>query len=162
MDWSYLKETKASTLDTMDNWRKEIGKRNPNEALTENERSYMDFILKQEFNAEGKPSMKNYYKKIGTATNFNKRGVKPFQAMNEMAIKMASVGYDWQNPPAKPTVKQLRMFVDVLHKQLDIYNRLDKAINFTEKNKKILNEEIKKQGYKTRSGRVIPLQYYAH
>jgi len=162
MNWSYLKETKAATLKAMDEWRSEIGKRNPNEALTENEQAYMNFILKQEFNAEGKPSMKNYFKKIGTAANFNKRGIKPFEAMNEMAIKMASVGYDWQDPPAKPTVKQLRMFVDVLHKQLDVYNRLDRAINFTEKQKKELRKEIMAQGYKTRSGRTIPLQYYAH
>ena len=147
---------------SMNEWRSEINKRNPNEALTENEQAYMNFILKQEFNAEGKASMKNYYKKIGTAANFNKRGIKPFEAMNEMAIKMASVGYDWQDPPAKPTVKQLKMFVDVLHKQLAIYDRLDRAINFTEKNKKELRKEIMKDGYKTRSGRTIPLQYYAH
>ena len=162
MKWSYLKETKKSTLETMDAWRKQMDKRKPDEELTENERSYMDFILKQEFNAEGKPSMKNYYKKIGTAANFNKRGIKPFQAMNDLAIKMASVGYDWQDPPAKPTVRQLRMFVDVLHKQLAVYDRLDRAINFTEKQKKELRKEIMKEGYKTRSGRTIALQYYAH
>ena len=106
--------------------------------------------------------MKNYYKKIGTAANFNKRGIKPFQAMNDMAIKMASVRYDWQDPPAKPTVRQLRMFVDTLHKQLGVYDRLDRAINFTEKQKKELRKEIMKEGYKTRSGRTIALQYYAH
>ena len=162
MDWSYLKETKKSTLSTMDEWRKEINKRKPDEVLTENERSYMDFILKAEYNAEGKPSMKNFYKKIGTAANFNKRGIKPFEAMKEMSAKMASVGYDWMNPPAKPTVRQLRTFVDTLHKQLAVYDRLDRAINFTEKQKKELRKEIMKEGYKTRSGRTIPLQYYAH
>ena len=162
MDWSYLKETKKSTLSTMDEWRKEINKRKPDEVLTENERSYMDFILKAEYNAEGKPSMKNFYKKIGTAANFNKRGIKPFEAMKDLSTKMASVGYDWMNPPAKPTVRQLRMFVDVLHKQLAVYDRLDRAINFTEKQKKELRKEIMKEGYKTRSGRTIPLQYYAH
>ena len=122
----------------------------------------MDFILKAEYNAEGKPSMKNFYKKIGTAANFNKRGIKPFEAMKDLSTKMASVGYDWMNPPAKPTVRQLRMFVDVLHKQLAVYDRLDRAINFTEKQKKELRKEIMKEGYKTRSGRTIPLQYYAH
>ena len=40
--------------------------------------------------------------------------------------------------------------------------RFDKAINFTNKNKKELRKEIMEKGYKTKSGRTIPLQYYAH
>ena len=162
MNWSYLEETKKSTQEAMANWKKEIGKRNPNEKLTENERAYMDFILKAEENAEGKPSMKNYYKKIGSAANFSRRGIKPFVAMKEMATAMRSVGYDWMDPPAEPTVRQLRTFVNVLENQLIINQRLDKAINFTNQQKKELRKEIMKEGYKTRSGRTIPLQYYAH
>ena len=162
MNWSYLEETKQATQDAMADWKKEIGKRNPNEKLTENERAYMDFILKAEENAEGKPSMKNYYKKIGSAANFSRRGIKPFVAMKEMATAMRSVGYDWMDPPAEPTVRQLRAFVNVLENQLIINQRLDKAINFTNQQKKELRKEIMKEGYKTRSGRTIPLQYYAH
>ena len=41
MKWSYLKETKKSTLETMDAWRKQMDKRKPDEELTENERSYI-------------------------------------------------------------------------------------------------------------------------
>ena len=52
--------------------------------------------------------MKNYYKKIGSAANFSRRGIKPFVAMKEMATAMRSVGYDWMDPPAEPTVRQLR------------------------------------------------------
>ena len=161
MNWSYLKETKKSTLDVMDEWRSEINKRKPNEALTENERSYMDFILKRETNAKGEPSMKNFYTKIGTAGDFSARGIKPFDAMQKMAKNMASVGYDWMNPPEKPTVRQLKMFVDTLHEQLNVYKRLDSAIHKAEAGKKELRKEIMEQGYKTKSGR-IPLQYYAH
>ena len=162
MNWSYLEETKQSTQDTMADWKKNVAQRNPNETLTQNERAYMDFILKPETNVEGKPSMKNYYKKIGTAGNFGKRGLKPFDMMKEMAGEMRKVGYDWMDPPAEPTVRQLRTFVGVLEKQLLMNTRFDKAINFTNKNKKELRKEIMEKGYKTRSGRTIPLQYYAH
>ena len=162
MDWSYLKETRKATLDTMEKWRSEINKRKPSDPLTENEASYMNFILKQEYTGEGKPIMKNYLKKIGTAGDFKRKGIDAFQGLNEMATRMASVGYDWQDPPAQPTVAHIKMFVDVLNKQLNIYNRMDGAINFTEKNKKELRKEIMAKGYKTRSGRTIALQYYAH
>ena len=165
MKWSYLKETKKSTLDTMDNWRSDINariKKNPDEVLSDNERAYMDFILKMEYNVEGKPSMKNYYKKIGTAGDFNKRKIPPWKAMNDLAIKMASVGYDWMDPPSNPTVTQLKMFVDTLHTQLNVYKRLDHSIDLTERQKKELRKEIMEQGYKTKSGRTIALQYYAH
>ena len=162
LDWSYLKETKKSTLDAMEEWRSEINKRKPNEELSENEALYMNFILKRETNAEGKPSMKNYYKKIGTAGDFSNRGIKPFESLMEMSKNMASVGYDWMNPPAKPNVAQLKMFVDTLHKQLNIYDRLNSAINKAEAGKKEIRKEIMKDGYKTRSGRTIALQYYAH
>ena len=162
MDWSYLKETKKATLDAMNEWRSEINKRKPDEALTENEASYMNFILKRETNAQGEPSMKNFYTKIGTAGAFSDRGIKPYDAMKDMAKAMSSVGYDWMNPPEKPTVRQLKKFVDTLHDKLNVYNRLDKAINNAESGKKELRKEIMEQGYKTRSGRTIALQYYAH
>ena len=149
-------------MEMMDKWRSEINKRKPNEPLTENERSYMDFILKQEFTGEGKPIMKNYLKKIGTSGDFKRKGIDPFKASTEMAANMRKAGYDWQDPPAQPTVAQLKTFVDTLNHQLQVFKRLDGAINFTEKQKKELRKEIMEQGYKTRSGRTIPLQYYAH
>ena len=162
MEWSYLKETKKATDEKMAAWNKEINARNPNEKLTENERAYMDFILKAETNAEGKISMKNFYKKIGTAGSFNKRGIEPFKAMKEMADAMRSVGYNWTDPPAEPTVAHVKQFVSVLNKQLDTKSRLTKAIAFTDAKKKLLRKEILEKGHKTRSGRTIPLQYYAH
>ena len=165
MRWSYLKETRKSTLDMMEKWRSNINKRikaNPNEELSANEAEYMNFILKAETNAEGKPSMKNFYTKIGTAGDFERLKIKHYDAFKQMAKNMASVGYDWTDPPAKPTVRQLKEFVETLNAQLNIYKRLDGAINFTEKQKKELRKEIMEQGYKTRSGRRIALQYYAH
>ena len=162
MEWSYLKETKAAVDQKMKDWRQEMNKRNPKEKLSENERSYMDFILKQEKTAEGKPYMKNYYKKIGTAGSFQRRNIAPFDYASNMQEAMANVGYNWGDPPAEPNVEQLRVFVDTLQHQLDTNHRLNKAIEFTEARKKELKKEILEKGYKAPSGRVIPLQYYAH
>ena len=75
---------------------------------------------------------------------------------------MRSVGYDWMKPPEQPTVKQLKMFVDTIHNQMIVFDRLDRAVNFTNKQKAELKKEIMKDGYKTKSGRTIALQYYAH
>ena len=162
MEWSYLEETKKATEANMSEWKKEVAKRDPNEKLSDNERAFMDFILKAETNAEGKPSMKNFYRKVGTAASFNKKGIKPFDAMKHMAEQMRKVGYDWMNPPAEPNVKQLRTFVGVLEKMLDTQNRLNRAIDFTNKQKRELRKEILKDGYKTPNGKTIALQYYAH
>ena len=165
MKWSYLEQTKKSTLDTMKKWREGMDariKKNPNEVLSENERSYMDFIMKMEESAAGKPVMKNYVKKIGTAANFNKRDMDVWKEAKTLQNNMRSVGYDWMKPPAQPTVKQLKMFVDTIHSQMIVFDRLDRAVNFTNKQKAELKKEIIKEGYKTPSGRTIALQYYAH
>ena len=162
MEWSYLKETKKAVDEKLSTWQQEMNKRNPNDKLSENERAYMDFILKLEKTADGSPVMKNYLKKIGTAGSFQKRGIKPFDAAGHMQKAMSDVGYNWQKPPADPTVEQLRTFVGVLQHQLDTKSRLSKAIDFTEARKKELKKEILEKGYKTPSGRTIPLQYYAH
>ena len=162
MEWSYLKETKKAVDEKMPKWWKEVNARDPKEKLKDNERAFMDFILRPEMTDKGDVSMKNFYKKIGTAGSFEKRGIKHFEQMTVMADAMRKVGYDWKQPPAEPTVEQLKVFVSLLEVMLKTQSRLGNAINFTEGRKKELKKEILAKGHKTRSGRVIPLQYYAH
>ena len=162
MEWSYLKETKKAVDEKMPKWWKEVNARDPKEKLKDNERAFMDFILRPEMTDKGDVSMKNFYKKIGTAGSFEKRGIKHFEQMTVMADTMRKVGYDWKQPPAEPTVEQLKVFVSLLEVMLKTQSRLGNAINFTEGRKKELKKEILAKGYKTRSGRTIPLQYYAH
>ena len=162
LNWSYLKETQNATRETMNEWKKEIGKRNPNEELTDQESEYMKFIMEPKTSASGTQYMGNYLSKIGTAGNFSKQNLDPWKMQQMMQHEMKKAGYDWKNPPRKPTVQHLKTFVNVLDTQLKTDSRLSRAIGYTEKNKAELRKEIMRNGYKTPSGRTIPLQYYAH
>ena len=162
MEWSYLKETKKATDASMKAFNQSINARPTNDPLTDNERSYMDFIMEIHKTTDGKPYMKNFAKKVGTAGSFNKRGIKPHEAAAQVQKKMREAGYDWTEPPEVPTAGQLKVFVNELAALMDTSSRLNKAIAFTEARKKELKKEILQKGHKTRSGRVIPLQYYAH
>ena len=93
---------------------------------------------------------------------FDKRGMNLNNETTRLQKTMASVGFDWLNPPAEPTVLQVRTFVETLSKMLDTDSRLTRAINFTNKQKAELRKEILAEGYKTPSGKVIALQYYSH
>ena len=163
MEWSYLQATKEAVEKNMAEFNQAIKNRNPGDKLTANERVYMDYILKLSHNAEGKPSMGNYYTKIAKSGRIKElRKMEPFEGQKMLAGAMKKVGYDWTDPPVEPTVEQLKTFVDVINHQLQPIKRLNSAIEITNNKKKELRKEIMAKGYKTKSGRVIPLQYYAH
>lgn len=162
MDWSYLEETQKSLRDAMSKWRSEISKRDPKSAATENEAAYMRWILKEGESEKGNQTMKNFNKRIGNMAAFEKRGIDFGNVVRRFQDTMRSVGYDWLNPPAEPTVLQVRTFTESLAKILDVDSRLTRAINFTNKQKAELRKEILAEGYKTPSGKTIALQYYAH
>ena len=162
LNWSYLKNTQQATRETMNEWKKEIGKRNPDEELADHEAEYMKFIMEPKTAASGRQYMGNYLSKIGTAGDFRNRGLDPWKMQEDMQKAMRKDGYEWRDPPRKPTVQQLKRFVHTLEQQLNTDQRLSAAISTTEKNKSELRKEIMRNGYKTPSGRTIPLQYYAH
>jgi hypothetical protein len=162
MDWSYLEETQKSLRDTMSKWRSEISKRDPESAATENEASYMRWILEEGKSEAGNATMRNFNSRIGKMAAFDKRGMNHGYESRRLQGEMKKVGYDWLNPPEVPTVLQVRTFTEVLNKMLDIDSRLSRAISFTNKHKAELRKEILAEGYKTPSGKTIALQYYAH
>ena len=161
MNWSYLQATYDSTKDAMTKFQKELANRNPNEALSDNEKLYMDWMLKPSETKSGKLMPKNYIKKM---SKFKEYGSKDdvFNDMKDMVAAMKKVGYNVYDPPQQPTVKQLNAFVQTLAKQLNLRSRMESTINRTNANKKKLKERILKEGYKTESGERIALQYYAH
>ena len=162
MDWSYLKETQQAVNDKMDAWQKEMDQRDPDGIVKPNERVYMDFILSMEESASGKPVMKKFLSKVGTAGSFKKRGVDGFDEAKKMSTAMAKVGYDIASPPQQVTNRQLKTFVNRMESILGTRQRLSKAIDHVEANKKQLKKDILEKGYKTPSGKRIALQYYAH
>ena len=162
MDWSYLEETQKAVKESMANWKQEMSNRDPKEKVSDNERAYMDYILQVHYSTNNKPYMKNFISKVGTAASFKGIGKDPFKEANSMAKAMQQVGYDFRDPPETATVQQLRTFVNILEGMLNTQTRLSKAIEHTNNNKKRLKQEILQKGYKTKSGRTIALQYYAH
>lgn len=165
MNWSYLEETKKALQEDMATWKADMRKRRPDETITKNEAAYMNFIMEPVISSKGNPYPGHFIKRIGAASEINKRTGSDEAAMKagwELINRMRKVGYDWQNPPANPTVAQLQTFVDYIENLMKPTQRLDSMITRTNFNKAQLRKEILRHGYKTKSGKVIPLQYYAH
>jgi hypothetical protein len=165
MNWSYLEEAQKSIRDDMAKWKAEQRKRDPRSTVTANEAMFMKYILEPVTSAKGNEWPANFVKRVGSAGELNKRHGKDDAAMKmgwDLIGKMRKVGYDWKNPPANITVAQLNTFVEHLENVLQTNQRLSSMIKQTNANKAELKKEILRDGYKTKSGRMIPLQYYAH
>ena len=79
-----------------------------------------------------------------------------------MAARMKAAGYDFKSPPENPTMGQLKVFVKSLQDIFQLSGRLNSAIKRTDKGKAEIAETLKKEGFKSSSGEMIALQYYAH
>ena len=162
MEWSYLQETLDSVKQNKQAFKEEMAGRDPNGSVKPGEDVYLKFIMEPVVSNSGKPWMKNFVKKVGTASSAEKLGIDMMKQSYELANKMRDVGYDWQNPPEQVTNRQLSVFVGFLDNTMNSESRLKKAVAHTNKNKVELKKEILKKGYKTPNGKTIALQYYAH
>ena len=165
MNWSYLEETQKALQKELQTWKADMRKRQPNETITKNEAAYMNYILTPVESKNGNVWPANFVMRVGAAAELNKRTGNDKAAMQagwELVNRMRKVGYNWENPPANPTVAQLQTFVDYIEAVMKPSARLDQMIKQTNSNKAKLKQEILRDGYKTRTGKVIPLQYYAH
>ena len=165
MNWSYLEETQKAVEKASKDFAAKAKERGLNSALTPNEALYMNWALEQHPTQSGKKMMKNLVNKMSKVAYKGTNDEKFQQAMQfsfKMQKEMQAVGYDVNNPPANPTMGQLYTFVKVLGAELNVRQRLGKAVQKTNNNKKELKREILKRGYKTPSGEMIALQYYAH
>ena len=162
MKWSYLEETLTATDNALKGFNEDMKSRDQGAEVSENEAIYMNWLLTPEETLSGKLFMKNFARKIQKVKDFTKGEADFNKSYSNMIAQMRAVGYDVYNPPAKPTVTQLRTFVQVLAKELELKPRLSHAVSKTNKNKALLKSEILKKGYKTPSGERIALQYYAH
>lgn len=169
LDWSYLEQARNSLTEATKRFEEKMKGREPGDKLTDNEKVYMDWMLKVSPAASGNMYMANLWgrmsKLAGTAGN-----VRTEEQLREDSIRMSrvmvaemkKVGYDPYNPPSEPTVNQLKTFKGLLRNELNLLDRLPKIIKRTNSNKSALRKELLMNGYKTESGRRIPLQYYAH
>ena len=159
--WSYLEESYRSTKKMMKKWREDMAKRDPNSPLSDNEKAYMTWMLSLTESKSGNFDLNNFRNKISKFKEF-----KSNKHLNETVEKfkkeMRSVGYDTSSPPEKPTVRQLKTFVELLNNEMALAGRYASAINRTNQNKAKVVKQLKERGYKTPSGERIALQYYAH
>ena len=162
MNWSYLEETQKSIQDGFERFKEDIKSRDPNSPVKPNERLYMDWFLEPSINRAGKTYYPNLLNKISKLGLVERDSPQIWAIHNNIVKTVKSAGYDPANPSADITVKQLEAFVNVLKQELKFDKRIYNSIAKTNKNKKELKEEILKRGYKTPSGKRIPLQYYSH
>ena len=171
MKWSYLQATYDTTKETMKQFHEAMEGRNDSDPLTANERLYMDWILLSHETDSGHKYMKNFFDKITSMRDFNYGDVKKDKAAKNRFYKgihdpfvdrMEAAGYNFRHPPENPTVGQLKVFVKNLQYVLGLSGRLSSAIKRTNKGKAEIAETLKKEGYKSSSGEMIALQYYAH
>lgn len=169
LDWSYLEQARNSLTEATKRFEEKMKGRKPDDKLTDNEKVYMDWMLKVSPAASGNMYMANLWGRMSklSGTAGKVRTKEQLQEENirmskVMAAEMKKVGYDPYNPPSDPTVNQLKTFKGILRKELNLLGRLPKLITNTNKSKAALRKEILMGGYKTESGRRIPLQYYAH
>ena len=84
--------------------------------------------------------------------------------MNKAGFKYNIHKKDYDLPPleqfaSETTYRQYYAFVEEFYRLLDFENRMNRMISKTNANKKKLAEALKKNGFKSRSGRMIPRQY---
>ena len=158
MDWSYLKEAKASLERATERFNRKSLRNDT--TLTANEAVYMKHLLKIENNRKtGKPEMVNLIRKMPRLTNdleFDTRKLS-----NDIYQALKAKGYNVIDPKSEPNLDHLEAFKKVLNKYLNV-DRVNSLIKKTETNKVALKAAILKNGYKLPNGKVIALQYYGH
>ena len=169
LDWSYLEQARNSLTEATKRFEEKMKGRKPDDKLTDNEKVYMDWMLKVSPAASGNMYMANLWGRMSKLTGTAGK-VRTEEQLQEDRIRMSrvmvsemkKVGYDPYNPPSEPTVNQLKTFKGLLRNELNLHSRLPDVIKRTNSNKVALRKELLMNGYKTESGRRIPLQYYAH
>ena len=81
------------------------------------------------------------------------------EATKRIEDAMIAVVYNPKNPPAQPTVRHIKAFVQAFSKELNMQSRLNKMIAETNKDKAALKSEIEKQ---ISDGNFGVAQYYDH
>ncbi|MDB4351824.1 hypothetical protein OAB94_01985 [Flavobacteriaceae bacterium] len=169
LDWSYLEQARNSLTEATKRFEEKMKGRKPDDKLTDNEKVYMDWMLKVSPAASGNMYMANLWGRMSKLTGTAGK-VRTEEQLREDSIRMSrvmvaemkKVGYDPYNPPSEPTVNQLKTFKGLLRNELNLHSRLPDLIERTNSNKVALRKELLMNGYKTESGRRIPFQYYAH
>ena len=159
MNWSYLESTMNSLQDNMKDFRKELNQYPDSlPILTGPDDEFGMFgELTQQYESEGGTygpwplaKMLTKVKERGSLGN-DEHFFAALDDAKAIMNRMSKEGFD----PAKPTIKDFKLFLNLFSHSVQLQPRLSKMINHTNSKKKELKKEIQKGG--------VPVyQYYAH
>ena len=164
-EWSYLQETYDATKKAMTEFAKEMSSRDPNGNIKPTEQEYMGWLF--ELGDTSNPNFKklaNFLPQMDKLFNTGKGGEAAWEWEREFLKELKTkAGFDpRRTTPDQITNRQYQEFVKILAGRINLGSRMSAMIEKTDKNKKALVQELKKRGHKTRNGKTISLQYYAH
>lgn len=171
MNWSYLEETFEATKQKMGDWNKAMDQlpqgTNLDTTLDGNYRM-AGWLLSMGETVEGKPkpaaNLTRQFKGLlnvpqGIADDPQDLEKFAQAATSRVLAAVNQAGVDTNGEVNQMTVRQMRVFVMAMQKELDTGRRLQAMINKTNTNKKKLKKKIDAQ--KVHKGNEV-LQYYAH
>ena len=169
MNWSYLEETYAATKEKMTDWNKAMDQLPQGQNLDTTmagQYRMIGWLLEPGTTGEGQikfyPNLINKLGKIlevpkGIDSKARHKIAK--DAADNINTALQNAGVNTGQPVEQMTVRQVRVFVNAMVKELELSGRLSKMINKTDANKKRLKKVIDAQ--KRHKGNEV-LQYYAH
>ena len=162
MNWSYLEETEKSLAKLRKTWAEKTKDIPDSAEVSGNEWLMAGYLLSPSVSQAGKlwpGNLKNMLEKLMEDSD------KAFDASWRIINGMKKVNYNFYDP-GPPTMGQLRKFIELFSKEVNLAPRLRRMINETNDNKKKLRGRIRQDapkkadnlGYDLSHG----LQYYAH
>jgi hypothetical protein len=153
MQWSYLEKTSDALNNLRSKFAERYSGRDPNDVLKANEWSMAGYLLEQT-KVEGKSISSNLMNKLSKVLDLpvvdkNNKLIEKHPEVEEATKRiedaMIAAGYNPKSPPAQPTVRHIRAFVQAFSKELNMQGRLNKMIAETNRDKAVLKSEIEKQ-----------------
>lgn len=148
LKWSYLKEAKKSLNVAYDALRKIANEGKDTDVLQLSDYKYVNYLINGRINAKGNSAI--LIRKLKSLAPFdldNKKGLKAAQEAEMRSKFGANAAKRLQKiiPPGSTTVtrKQLVQFMRAFASETNIHKRLDTLIERTERDKKILEKQIK-------------------
>ena len=160
MNWSYLEETRNAMDSLRERFQEKTKHLTNSDPVPPDMWTMAGYLLSP---VTSKTSGKQYFGVLQNKLDklLEKHGDPliddnlAYNATIAISKEMAKVGITPNKIPEKPTMGQLRMFLKVLSKELNLNERLNKMVNETNRKKAELKERIKREGNKV-------YQYYSH
>ena len=168
-EWSYLKQTQNSLKQLRQSLNEKF--KNPNQVLQGNERAMLDYLFSIYINKSGNPVL-NINNKLGQVMYPVPKGDDIFAEVKSLQSDMKKNGFDKFtviggggneiiNPNTELTVKDLKIFIDSLEREINLDRRLNSLISKTDGLRAKLKSKIM-ANINSNNPDLAVLQYYSH